>query len=193
VAVLAAVTGSEVLMAHSQFRHYTKEDAAVFFTSLLKKLNDKYPGKGFTFIGDNEGIWDHSMELFRRPENRHHTLKAEVHGQQYRTLGDLLNAIQRAFEKVQPSHLLNYHKTVDKYLLMSIKKEPIHSWRIKLGADKTKTTESPKQKWDVRHRTIFATEKDALNKPMVKDNQTNPPKPDKATMIVNGVDVAMYP
>jgi len=37
-----------------------------------------------------------------------------------------------------------------------------------------------KQKWDVKHRSIFTTEKEALSKPMTKENDVNPPKPGKA-------------
>lgn len=80
-----------------------------------------------------------------------------------------------------------------RYLLPYLMKEPIHSWRTKLSVGKSKTTDHSKQKWDFKQRTINATEKEALNKPMIKENECNPPKPDKATMTVDGVEIPMYP
>jgi hypothetical protein len=213
VAVFAAITGSEIAMARSQLRHYTSEDAYSFFKELLQKLEVNYPNKQFTFIGDNEGIYERAMSLFKEPQYHRHTvipnpryspflnaieylfnqLKANVRGQQYKTLRDVIAAIQRSFECVQPSHLLNYHKTVQAYLLQCLRREPIHAWKKKLGEDKENTTEIIKQRWDVKHRTVFATEKEALNKPMVKDNLTNPPKPSNAVMIKGGQEIAIYP
>jgi len=213
VAVFAAMTGSEILMARSQLRHYTGDDAYCFFKELLQKLEVNYPKKPFTFIGDNEGIYEKAMSLFKEPQYHRHTvipnpryspflnaieylfnqLKANVRGQQYKTLREVIAATQRSFEWVQPAHLLNYHKTVQAYLLQCLRREPIHAWKKKLGEDKADTTEITKQRWDVKHRTVFATEKEALNKPMVKDNITNPPKASNAVMIKDGQEVAIYP
>ncbi len=70
--------------------------------------------------------------LFLLPDNQRHTLipnprfspflnaieylfkqlKDEVSSQQHQCLGDLLAAVQKSFESVQPEHLLNYHKIV---------------------------------------------------------------------------------
>jgi transposase len=195
LALCAAISGKEVLLAKTQFRHFSSEDATQFFRELLEKLNTLYPDQAFTFIGDNEGIYVKAMELFLDPKYRRHSLipnpryspflnaieylfnqlKAEVRGQQYKTLAELLRAVQRSFEGVQPAHLLNYHRTVTAYLLQCLKKEPIHSWRTKLGEDKEKVPEgAPKQKWDVSHQSVFMTEKKNLGNLIVKDNMKNP-------------------
>jgi transposase len=213
LALCAAISGKEVLLAKTQFRHFSSEDATQFFRELLEKLNTLYPDQSFTFIGDNEGIYTQAMELFLDPKYSRHSLipnpryspflnaieylfnqlKAEVRGLQHKTLAELIKAVQRSFEGVQPAHLLNYHRTVTAYLLQCLKKEPIHSWRTKLGEDKTKVPEgAPKQKWDVYHRTVFTTEKENLTNLIVKDNTKNPPKANKRQMIENGVKVPFY-
>jgi transposase len=212
VAVFAAISGSEVLLARSQLRHFTSTDSTQFFTELLQKLDATHPTKKFTFIGDNEGVYAQAMELFKDEKYKRHTvipnpryspflnaieylfsqLKHHVRGQQYKTLHELIESIQHAFELVNPAHLHNYHKTVGSYLLQCLRKEEIHAWKTKLGDEKDKSATDTKQKWDVKHRTVFTTEKEALNKPMVKDGTTNPPKPSKAAMIKNGQEVPIY-
>lgn len=209
VGVCGAITGSEVLMARSQFKHWTSSDVIHFFEELLAKLDQKYP-EGFTFIGDNEGIYAEAMELFKNLKYHRHTvipnpryspflnaieyffnqLEHPVKRQQAKTLEALLESIQKSFEEIQPSHLLNYHKTVHAFLLQCLRKEPIHSWRIKLKDEKAKTTETVKQKWDVKHKTVFATEKETLVKPLIKDSTINPVKKNKAVMIK---EVPIYP
>jgi hypothetical protein len=126
----AAVTKKGVLMARTQYKQYTQIDLIEFFEELLQKLELEYPGKRFTFIDDNEGIYSGVMELFEKPQYKHHTyipipryssffnaikylfnqLKQHVRGQQHKTLGKLVVSVHRAFEYVTPKNLLKYHK-----------------------------------------------------------------------------------
>ena len=63
---------------------------------------------------------------------------------------------------------------------------------MKLGQDKVKASELVKQKWDVKHRTIFATEKLVLGKSLTPDDIVRPLKPSKAVMIKEGKEIPMY-
>jgi len=55
VALFTAMTGSQVIMARSQFRRFNSDDAKIF-------------------IGDNEGIFDDSMTLFKQEKYKRHTV-----------------------------------------------------------------------------------------------------------------------
>jgi transposase len=212
LAMWTAISGTQVIVVRTQFRHPSNEDCTMFFQEILDKLEKETPGKGYTFIGDNENIYRGMEDLLLKQKYHHHTLipnpryspflnaveylfnqiKNEIAGQQYKTVGDLLAGVQKAFEVVQPEHLLNYHKTVTHYLLKSLQGEEIHSWRVKLN-EKSKAPEPTKQKWDVKHRAIFSTEKKFLDKPLAKDKENNQPRESWGTMIRNGQKEELYP
>jgi len=216
LALWAAISGQSVMLARTQFRHVTSIDSALYFQELLDKLDKEYPGKSFTFIGDNEGIYNEMAELLLKPEYHRYKLipnpryspflnaieylfnqiKQHVARQQMKTVNDLLINVQKAFESVTPENLLNYHKTVNVYLLKCLQKEEIHSSRIQLGNEKSIVSESTqgiKWKWDVKHRSIYATEKLLLNKPIAKDRNYNQPKKKKYTMIKDGRRIEICP
>jgi len=56
VGVCMAITGTEILMVHTQYRHYSAVDVYHFFQDLLQLLQQKYSNKSFTFFGDNLGL-----------------------------------------------------------------------------------------------------------------------------------------
>jgi transposase len=214
LAIWAAISGTKVALVRTQFQHINNEDVTLYFQELLDKLESESPRIGYTFFGDNENVYRGMEDLLSKPQYHHHTLipnpryspflnaieymfnqlKLDIAGQQYKTVGDLLAGVQRAFENVQPEHLLNYHKTVSYYIYKSLQGEEIHSWRTKLGNEKSKlpSSISPKQKWDVKHRTIFSTEIKSLDKPLAKDREENQPRQSWGTMIRNGKKEELY-
>jgi len=91
------------------------------------------------FFGDNENVYQEMTKLFMLPKNRHHTLIPNPH------YSPFLNAIE--------------------YLMKALQQEEIHPWRLKLNEEKAKIPTSeplPKQKWDIKHRPIFSTERALL-------------------------------
>ncbi|EFA82331.1 hypothetical protein PPL_04756 [Heterostelium album PN500] len=182
IGVVCAVTGRKILMARSQFGHFTNDAFRYFFRTLLQKLDKEYPNQSFTFIGDNEGIYKDALSLLSTDKYKRHRsipnprfspflnsieylfnqLKANVRGGKYRTIGDL-----------------------------SLEKSPIHSWRVTLD-NKVKALDPPERQWDYAHQTIFMASKERLDTPLAKDDDKNQPKESNNFMWENGQKVFIY-
>jgi transposase len=216
LSLCCAITGNKVLSAITQYRKFTAEDLVHFFHELLDKLERDYPKKGFTFIGDNEGIHKQVQDLFTQPRYAHHTyipipryspflnaveylfnqLKLHTRGKEFATLGKLVDAVHHAFTYVHPEHLTNYYLTAKSYLTNSLNCEEIHSWQTKIEPDLKKNVpeeeNNTSQKWDVRHRMLYKTEHLVWDKIITKSSVEHQPKPSTASMVICGKKRPIY-
>ncbi|KAF2075505.1 hypothetical protein CYY_003197 [Polysphondylium violaceum] len=192
-----AITGKEVLLVRTQFKHFTSDDFITFFIELLDLLEKRYPMTSFTIIGHNERINPNSFGfLVKPPYNRHiqnpkdspflnpieyvfNQVKANVASQQKKDIGHLINSVKNAFNLVQPENLQNYFLTAQQFLHLCLQKQPIHAWRTKLVSKVSIPKNPSEQKWLFSHRTIFDSEINSLGRPLARDNEKNPPKPSK--------------
>lgn len=118
-------------------------------------------------------------------------LKDQVLGQQYKTLRELLEAIHKSFEKIQPENLRNYNKLVLHYLYQCLERKEIHSGKQKLDG-KEIPQGHPSQKWDIKHRQLFATERIGETRPIrATDADQKPLAKNHGEMVKDGVRQAV--
>ncbi len=206
VALCVAVSGTEMLIAQTQYRHFTADDVVSFFEELLAKLHQQYPHKAFTFFGDNLGLYKSILPLFEQQEYQHHSyipnpqyspflnasknvfnqIKNVVLAKQYKTLRALLVSIHRACELVQPEHLANYHTLVQHYLYQCLEQKEIHANKVKLSNKEHPASSDMHNKWDIRHRQLFTTEKKGEQQPMQGMADNAQLARNKAEMVLHG-------
>lgn len=211
VAFCLAISNKKVILGWTQFRRFNSSDFHAFFQAVLNKLEKDHPGVSFCFTGDNEGIYREGLDLLTTDKYKHHKyvpnpryapflnpieyvfnqLKLHMNGQQLKTPGDTLRSLQASMKTIQPENLDNYYKTAKAFLYKCLQSEDIHSWRIKID-EKTPCPNSVDQKWDIKHKMVYSTEKLCMNKGICRGTVDHPIKPSKQIIIVNGNKKSLF-
>ncbi|KYQ89428.1 hypothetical protein DLAC_10092 [Tieghemostelium lacteum] len=212
IALCVAITSESVLLAQTQFRRFANIDFYQFMVKLLEKLEKEYPGESFTFVGDNERVYNLGIELLLKDQYKHHNyipnpryspflnaveylfnqIKSSVACQKHKKIGDLVTSVQESFKKVQPGNLANYHETANYFLLKCLQKEEVHAWRTTLFNKVKVPLDSPDQTWEVFHKLVFTMEQNFLNKLLVESVPEKPVKSAKQVLIINGQTMQLY-